>query len=363
MDANHIGDLMVSPEFMHLHQQHHHPQLQHQSQPQSLPAQQINNTYAGDNAIVNGTNGQETQEITRPVRRTSRRTSQLSNNNYDMEMTDSSSQSDDTSGGGGSSNGGSARPSSRGRNSSSGGTSQSRRRKGVLNAKERNLRRLESNERERMRMHSLNDAFQSLREVIPHVEMERRLSKIETLTLAKNYIINLTHIILSKRNEESSLDLDGVLLNGGDTANSSGVTSNDIVIGVGVGTGVGVGAGAGTGVGAGVGVGVGNGLCYDDNLTNGTNQTAYDCALLVETANQTPTVTTATTTIQIQNQSIEHMHQQAAATHLLHQNHNQLMLQQPQQHPQATAILLTNGFGNDANDNNNNFDEPFREFI
>lgn len=76
-----------------------------------------------------------------------------------MEMTDSSSQSDDTSGGGGSSNGGSARPSSRARNSLTGST-QSRRRKGVLNAKERNLRRLESNERERMRMHSLNDAFQ-----------------------------------------------------------------------------------------------------------------------------------------------------------------------------------------------------------
>ncbi|PSN45426.1 hypothetical protein C0J52_20837 [Blattella germanica] len=36
----------------------------------------------------------------------------------------------------------------------------SRRRKPVLSAKERNLRRLESNERERMRMHSLNDAFQ-----------------------------------------------------------------------------------------------------------------------------------------------------------------------------------------------------------
>uniref|UniRef100_A0A1A9UEY6 BHLH domain-containing protein n=1 Tax=Glossina austeni TaxID=7395 RepID=A0A1A9UEY6_GLOAU len=83
-------------------------------------------------------------------------------NNYDMEMTDSSSQSDDTSGGGGSSNGGSARPSSRGRNSSS-GTSQNRRRKGTLNAKERNLRRLESNERERMRMHSLNDAFQPIK--------------------------------------------------------------------------------------------------------------------------------------------------------------------------------------------------------
>jgi hypothetical protein len=38
--------------------------------------------------------------------------------------------------------------------------SSARRKKGTMNAKERNLRRLESNERERMRMHSLNDAFQ-----------------------------------------------------------------------------------------------------------------------------------------------------------------------------------------------------------
>lgn len=61
-----------------------------------------------------------------------------------------------------------------------------RRRKSMLNARDRNLRRLESNERERMRMHSLNDAFQALREVIPHVSMERKLSKIETLTLGKS---------------------------------------------------------------------------------------------------------------------------------------------------------------------------------
>lgn len=38
--------------------------------------------------------------------------------------------------------------------------SRPRRRKPTLNARERNARRLESNERERMRMHSLNDAFQ-----------------------------------------------------------------------------------------------------------------------------------------------------------------------------------------------------------
>lgn len=76
----------------------------------------------------------------------------------------------------------------------------SRRRKGV-SARERNVRRIESNERERMRMHSLNDAFQDLRGVIPHVKLDRRLSKIETLTLAKNYIKALTNVICEMRGE------------------------------------------------------------------------------------------------------------------------------------------------------------------
>ncbi|XP_038618336.1 class A basic helix-loop-helix protein 15 isoform X2 [Tachyglossus aculeatus] len=63
-----------------------------------------------------------------------------------------------------------------------------------------NLRRLESNERERQRMHKLNNAFQALREVIPHVRTEKKLSKIETLTLAKNYIKSLTSTILNMSN-------------------------------------------------------------------------------------------------------------------------------------------------------------------
>lgn len=45
-------------------------------------------------------------------------------------------------------------------------------------------------------------AFQQLREVIPHVKMERKLSKIETLTLAKNYIMALTNTICEIRGEE-----------------------------------------------------------------------------------------------------------------------------------------------------------------
>lgn len=66
-------------------------------------------------------------------------------------MTDSSSQSDDY---------GNCRSGRRKNSAYTSGLLAARRKKGSLNAKERNLRRLESNERERMRMHSLNDAFQ-----------------------------------------------------------------------------------------------------------------------------------------------------------------------------------------------------------
>ena len=77
-----------------------------------------------------------------------------------------------------------------------------KRRKGV-SARERNVRRIESNERERQRMHSLNDAFEGLREVIPHINMDRKLSKIETLTLAQNYIKALTNVICDLRGESA----------------------------------------------------------------------------------------------------------------------------------------------------------------
>ena len=69
------------------------------------------------------------------------------------------------------------------------GTGRRRTTRSSMNARERNIKRLESNERERQRMHSLNDAFQGLREVIPHVQRNRNLSKIETLSLARNYIM------------------------------------------------------------------------------------------------------------------------------------------------------------------------------
>lgn len=53
-----------------------------------------------------------------------------------------------------------------------------------------------------MSFHSLSFpiSLQSLREVIPHVKKERRLSKIETLTLAKNYITALTDVVMTNSN-------------------------------------------------------------------------------------------------------------------------------------------------------------------
>jgi len=74
----------------------------------------------------------------------------------------------------------------------------------AASGRERALRRLASNERERQRMHALNDAFDGLRDVIPLLDPTsagRRPSKIETLTLAKNYIKSLTNVICEMRHE------------------------------------------------------------------------------------------------------------------------------------------------------------------
>lgn len=53
------------------------------------------------------------------------------------------------------------------------------------------MARLSINARERRRMHDLNDALDDLRHVIPyaHSPSVRKLSKIATLLLAKNYIL------------------------------------------------------------------------------------------------------------------------------------------------------------------------------
>ncbi|XP_076021881.1 neurogenin-1 [Genypterus blacodes] len=56
-------------------------------------------------------------------------------------------------------------------------------------------RRLKANDRERNRMHNLNDALDELREVLPAFPDETKLTKIETLRFAHNYIWALSETI------------------------------------------------------------------------------------------------------------------------------------------------------------------------
>lgn len=56
-------------------------------------------------------------------------------------------------------------------------------------------RRLAANARERRRMHSLNVAFDNLRDVIPSLGNDRKLSKFETLQMAQTYIAALDDLI------------------------------------------------------------------------------------------------------------------------------------------------------------------------
>ncbi|CAM2106693.1 class E basic helix-loop-helix protein 22 [Lepidochelys kempii] len=72
-----------------------------------------------------------------------------------------------------------------------GGCSNSHGLGGSKKSKEQKALRLNINARERRRMHDLNDALDELRAVIPyaHSPSVRKLSKIATLLLAKNYIL------------------------------------------------------------------------------------------------------------------------------------------------------------------------------
>ena len=56
-------------------------------------------------------------------------------------------------------------------------------------------RRLAANTRERRRMNGLNDAFERLREVIPSLGSDHKLSKFETLQMAQTYIGSLSALL------------------------------------------------------------------------------------------------------------------------------------------------------------------------
>ncbi|XP_053313704.1 neurogenic differentiation factor 4 [Spea bombifrons] len=57
------------------------------------------------------------------------------------------------------------------------------------------VRRVKANARERTRMHGLNDALDNLRRVMPCYSKTQKLSKIETLRLARNYIWALSEVL------------------------------------------------------------------------------------------------------------------------------------------------------------------------
>lgn len=72
----------------------------------------------------------------------------------------------------------------------------------VVVAKLKRTRRVKANDRERNRMHSLNDALDTLRTVLPTVPEEAKLTKIETLRMAHNYIWALSQTLKQCEYEE-----------------------------------------------------------------------------------------------------------------------------------------------------------------
>jgi len=63
-------------------------------------------------------------------------------------------------------------------------------------------RRNMANARERKRMNGLNDAFERLREVVPNVNTEQKMSKIETLLVAQTYIKALAKLMDSEQESD-----------------------------------------------------------------------------------------------------------------------------------------------------------------
>lgn len=60
---------------------------------------------------------------------------------------------------------------------------------------QRGRRRMKANDRERHRMHNLNSALDALRSILPALPEDAKLTKIETLRFARNYIWALTETL------------------------------------------------------------------------------------------------------------------------------------------------------------------------
>ncbi|XP_058463497.1 basic helix-loop-helix neural transcription factor TAP [Malaya genurostris] len=68
------------------------------------------------------------------------------------------------------------------------------------------VRRIKANDRERNRMHTLNEALERLRLTLPTFPEDTKLTKIETLRFAYNYIFSLVHVL--ELDEVVPLDLE-----------------------------------------------------------------------------------------------------------------------------------------------------------
>lgn len=75
------------------------------------------------------------------------------------------------------------------------------------------VRRNKANTRERTRMHGLNSALDKLRDCVPIQAGNQKLSKIETLRLAKNYILALSTTLKSGQ-EVDTMSYARTLVNG-----------------------------------------------------------------------------------------------------------------------------------------------------
>ncbi|XP_019867065.2 neurogenic differentiation factor 6-A [Aethina tumida] len=89
------------------------------------------------------------------------------------------------------------------------------------------VRRLKANDRERNRMHMLNEALDRLRCVLPTFPEDTKLTKIETLRFAHNYIYALSQA-LNDVEEYSNPNSDSVIVNVGNVVVSISKYGNSI---------------------------------------------------------------------------------------------------------------------------------------
>ncbi|KAK9498690.1 hypothetical protein O3M35_003269 [Rhynocoris fuscipes] len=85
-------------------------------------------------------------------------------------------------------------------------------------------RRLKANDRERNRMHMLNEALDRLRCALPTFPEDTKLTKIETLRFAHNYIWALNQALSSGHEQVTTLTLGNITVHIGQHGNK--ITSN-----------------------------------------------------------------------------------------------------------------------------------------